>query len=127
VAGAIGLKAAIDFLQNTGLKEVGEYEHELAKYALNKFAETENIRIFAPKAERSAVISFLINGVHPFDSGTLLDKLGIAIRTGTHCAEPLMKYLNITGTMRISFALYNTIEEIDYFFESLNKVKLIFE
>ena len=94
---------------------------------MRKFRETTNIRIFAPDAKRSAVISFLINGVHPYDSGTLLDKLGIAIRTGTHCAEPLMKHFGITGTMRISFALYNTMEEIDYFFESLNKVKSIFE
>ena len=127
VAGALGLQAAIDFLKNIGLKNAGDYEHELTEYAMNKFRETGNIRIFAPDAERSAVISFLINGVHPYDSGTLLDKLGIAIRTGTHCAEPLMKHFGITGTMRISFALYNTKEEIDYFFESLNKVKSIFE
>jgi cysteine desulfurase/selenocysteine lyase len=127
VAGALGLHAAIDFLKNIGLKNAGEYEHELTEYAMRKFRETGNIRIFAPDAERSAVISFLINGVHPYDSGTLLDKLGIAIRTGTHCAEPLMKHFGITGTMRISFALYNTKEEIDYFFESLNKIKSIFE
>lgn len=127
VAGALGLQAAIDFLNKIGLKNAGEYEHELTEYAMRKFRETGNIRIFAPDAERSAVISFLINGVHPYDSGTLLDKLGIAIRTGTHCAEPLMKHFGITGTMRISFALYNTMEEIEYFFESLNKVKSIFE
>ena len=127
VAGALGLQAAIDFLKNVGLENAGKHEHELTEYAMRKFRETGNIRIFAPDAERSAVISFLINGVHPYDSGTLLDKLGIAIRTGTHCAEPLMKHFGITGTMRISFALYNTREEIDYFFESLNKVKSIFE
>lgn len=127
VAGAIGLQAAIEFLQNTGLKNAADHEHELTQYAMQKFRDTANIRIFAPDTERSAVISFLINGVHPYDSGTLLDKLGIAIRTGTHCAEPLMKHLGITGTMRISFALYNSKEEIDYFFESLNKVKSIFE
>lgn len=127
VAGVLGLQAAIRFLQHTGIKEAGEYEHELTNYALQKFRETENIRVFAPEAYRSAVISFLINGVHPYDSGTLLDKLGIALRTGTHCAEPLMKHFGVTGTMRVSFALYNTKEEIDYFFESLNKVKSIFE
>lgn len=127
VAGVLGLQAAIRFLHSYGIKEAGEYEHSLTEHALKKFRAMDGIRVFAPDAQRSAVISFLINGVHPYDSGTLLDKMGIALRTGTHCAEPLMNYFGITGTMRISFAVYNTIEEIDYFFESLNKVKSIFE
>jgi len=127
VAGAIGLQAAIRFLNETGIEDINLHEQHLTSYALEKFRAMSDIRVFGPDKNRSAVISFLINGVHPFDSGTLLDKMGIALRTGTHCAEPLMKFFGITGTMRVSFALYNTTEEIDYFFESLNKVKTIFE
>jgi len=127
VAGTLGLEAAIRFLQSTGIHEIGAYEHHLTEHALKRFAAMNDIRVFGPDSNHSSVISFLINGVHPYDSGTLLDKMGIALRTGTHCAEPLMKFFGITGTMRVSFAPYNTIEEIDYFFDALIKVKTLFE
>jgi len=127
VAGAIGLQSAIQFLNETGLADIKAYELGLTQYALSKFNGMPDIRVFGSFENRSAVISFLLNGVHPYDSGTLLDKMGIALRTGTHCAEPLMSFFGVTGTMRISFGLYNTKEEIDYFFESLLKVKTLFE
>ncbi|PKP02577.1 MAG: cysteine desulfurase CsdA [Bacteroidetes bacterium HGW-Bacteroidetes-6] len=127
VAGAIALAEATRFINETGIKKMGEWEHELTNYALGKLTDMGDVIFFGPVQNRSAVISFLLKNIHPYDAGTLLDKMGIALRTGTHCAEPLMKFFGINGTMRISFAAYNTIEEIDYFLESLHKVKQIFE
>lgn len=127
IAGAIGLQAAIDFINSIGIENIKKHEENLTKHALEKLKSINNLNIFAPNVKRAGVISFLINGVHPYDSGTLLDKMGIALRTGNHCAEPLMNYFKISGTMRISFAMYNTTEEIDYFINSLIKIKSILE
>jgi cysteine desulfurase/selenocysteine lyase len=127
VAGTIALSEAIRFMQAIGIENIGKCEHELTNYALAKLTEIGNINFYGPIENRSSVISFLLQNIHPYDAGTLLDKMGIALRTGTHCAEPLMKFFGINGTMRISFAAYNSIEEIDYFLESLHKVKQIFE
>lgn len=127
VAGAIGLQAAIEFINSIGIENIKKHEENLTKHALEKLKSINNLNIFAPNVKRAGVISFLINGVHPYDSGTLLDKMGIALRTGNHCAEPLMNYFKISGTMRISFAVYNTTEEIDYFINSLIKIKSILE
>ncbi len=127
VAGTIALSEAIRFMQAIGIENIGKCEHELTNYALAKLTDMGNINLFGPIQNRSSVISFLLQNIHPYDAGTLLDKMGIALRTGTHCAEPLMKFFGINGTMRISFAAYNSIEEIDYFLESLHKVKQIFE
>ena len=93
---------------------------------MDKMSDIENIRFIGTAADKSSVISFLINNIHPFDMGTLLDRMGIAIRTGHHCAEPLMHRFGIEGTMRISFAPYNTFEEIDTFVETIKKLQKMF-
>ena len=93
---------------------------------MDKMSDIENIRFIGTAADKSSVISFLINNIHPFDMGTLLDRMGIAIRTGHHCAEPLMHRFGIEGTMRISFAPYNTFEEIDAFVETIKKLQKMF-
>ena len=122
IAGAIGFAAAIDFINEVGINTIFEHEHELVQYAQLKMSEIPEIIIYGKSDHKAGVISFNVIGQHPFDVGTLLDKYGIAVRTGHHCTQPLMQCLNIQGTVRISFAIYNTKEEIDFFIEKLKKV-----
>lgn len=122
IAGAVGFAAAVDFMNAIGIKAIFEHEHELVQYAQQKMSEMPEIIIYGRSEHKAGVISFNVKNNHPFDVGTLLDKYGIAVRTGHHCTQPLMQCLNIQGTIRISFAIYNTKEEIDFFIEKLNKV-----
>ncbi|ODA17979.1 cysteine desulfurase [Geobacillus thermoleovorans] len=125
IAGAIGLGAAIDFLEQVGLDAIAAHEHELAQYALERMADIEGVTVYGPK-ERAGLVTFNIDGVHPHDVATVLDAEGIAIRAGHHCAQPLMKWLGVTATARASFYLYNTKEEIDRFIAALQKAKEYF-
>jgi cysteine desulfurase/selenocysteine lyase len=122
IAGAIGFAEAIRFIQGIGIESIAEQEHHLVQYAQKLLQEIPEVTIYGAHDKKAAVISFNIKGQHPFDVGTLLDKYGIAVRTGHHCTQPLMQCLNIPGTVRISFAIYNTKEEIDFFIEKLKKV-----
>ncbi|MBS2210429.1 cysteine desulfurase [Carboxylicivirga mesophila] len=125
-SGSVGLGAAIDYVNNIGIDAIAQYEHELLNYATQRLSTIPNIRFFGTAAEKASVISFLIGEIHPFDIGTMLDKMGIAIRTGHHCAQPLMQYYNIPGTLRASFAIYNTKEEIDKLTEATERVAQLF-
>jgi len=125
IAGAIGLGAAIDFLEEVGLDNIQAHEHKLAQYALDRLSQVDGITIYGPK-ERAGVVTFNIEDVHPHDVATVVDADGIAIRAGHHCAEPLMKYLNVSSTARASFYLYNTEEEVDKLVSSLIKTKEYF-
>jgi cysteine desulfurase / selenocysteine lyase len=120
--GSTALAEAIRYVQSIGLENIAQHEHELLTYATGRLMEIEGMRIFGTAAEKSSVISFLVGNIHPYDLGMLLDKLGIAVRTGHHCAQPLIDSFGIPGTVRASFALYNTKEEIDVFIEALKRV-----
>ncbi|MEH7365729.1 cysteine desulfurase [Priestia megaterium] len=125
IAGAIGLGAAIDFLEEVGLDNIQAHEHKLAQYALDRLSQVDGITIYGPK-ERAGVVTFNIEDVHPHDVATVVDADGIAIRAGHHCAQPLIKYLNVSSTARASFYLYNTEEEVDKLVSSLIKTKEYF-
>ncbi len=126
VADVLGMETAILFLQETGLDRIAAHEKELVDYAINRLRQTDNIRFFGEASERSAVVSFIFNDIHPYDTGTILDKMGIAVRTGHHCAQPIMTYFNIPGTVRVSFAAYNTKKEIDVLMNGLSTVRDMF-
>jgi cysteine desulfurase/selenocysteine lyase len=126
ITSVIAFGAAIDFLNEVGISEIGEWEHELLEYATSKLKEVEDIKFYGESPEKSSVISFNINGIHSYDLGMLLDKMGIAVRTGHHCADTVMQHYKIQGTIRISFGMYNTKEEIDIFMAALNKVRMMF-
>jgi cysteine desulfurase/selenocysteine lyase len=119
---AIALGKAIEYLNNIGLERINKYESELLKYATEQLKQIDGLRIIGEAKNKSSVISFIIEGIHPSDAGTLLDQMGIAIRTGTHCAEPVMQHFGISGTARASFAFYNTFEEVDTLMQGLNKI-----
>jgi len=121
IAGVIGLKYAIEYIQEIGLSRIEEIEHELLTYATKKFSDIKGLKIIGTAKHKSAVISFVIDGLHPQDIGTILDQQGIAVRTGHHCTQPLMKRFGITGTTRASFCFYNTKEEIDKLVAGINK------
>lgn len=123
IAGGIVLGTAIDYLNEVGFENIQAYEHELLEYATSKLLEIEGLRIFGTAKEKTSVISFNIDGIHPYDIGTIIDKLGIAVRTGHHCAQPIMDFYKIPGTIRASFAFYNSKEEIDIFVEAVKKAK----
>lgn len=125
IGNAIGLGAAIDFLEEVGLHNIEKHEHELAQYALERLSEVDGVTIYGPK-HRAGLVTFNIEDVHPHDVATVLDVEGIAVRAGHHCAQPLMKWLKASSTARASFYLYNTKEEIDTFVESLIKTKEYF-
>ena len=126
IAGVVGLGEAIDFVSELGLDNIAAYEHELLQYATARLNEIEGMRIIGTANNKSSVISFLVKEIHPFDLGTMLDKMGIAIRTGHHCAQPVMDFYKIPGTMRASLAVYNTKEEIDKLVDGINKVAVLF-
>ncbi|AJA22238.1 TPA: cysteine desulfurase SufS [Bacillus thuringiensis] len=125
IGNAIGLGAAIDFLEEIGLDNIEKHEHELAQYALERLSEVDGVIIYGPK-HRAGLVTFNIEDVHPHDVATVLDVEGIAVRAGHHCAQPLMKWLKASSTARASFYLYNTKEEIDTFVDSLIKTKEYF-
>lgn len=126
ITSVIAFGAAIDFINEIGITEIGKWEHELLEYATSKLKEIEGIKFYGESPQKSSVISFNIDGIHSYDIGMLLDKLGIAVRTGHHCADTVMQHYGIQGTIRISFGIYNTKEEIDVFIEALNKVVMMF-
>ena len=121
-----GLAKAIDYMLSVGMDNIQRHEHELTEYAMRRLAEVEGIRIFGTAERKDAVVSFLVGDIHHLDMGTLLDRLGIAVRTGHHCAQPLMERLCIQGTVRASFALYNTKDEIDALVEGVKRVSRMF-
>ena len=121
IAGIIGLNEAIKYVNKIGIDNIAIIENELLEYALEKISEIDKLKIFGNAKDKASVISFTVEGIHPFDLGTLLDQLGIAIRTGHHCTQPLMSFYNIPGTARASFAFYNQKSEIDFFISSLKK------
>lgn len=121
-----GLAKAIDYMLSVGMDNIQRHEHELTEYAMRRLAEVEGIRIFGTAERKDAVVSFLVGDIHHLDMGTLLDRLGIAVRTGHHCAQPLMERLGIQGTVRASFALYNTKDEIDALVEGVKRVSRMF-
>lgn len=124
ISGAISLSAAIDFINSTGIDVIADQEKKLFDHAMKKMNEMGGIRFIGTAKEKASVISFLLEGIHPYDTGTILDNLGIAVRTGFHCTQPLIEQrYKLPGTVRASFALYNTTEEIDIFAEGLKKVK----
>ncbi|PIK15276.1 cysteine desulfurase [Halobacteriovorax sp. JY17] len=123
IAGVIALKAAVDYIQSIGLNKIKAWEHELLEYATKKLSEIEGLTIIGTAKEKTSVISFTIDGAHPHDIGTLLDRQGIAVRTGHHCTQPLMKRFNIPATTRASFSVYNTKEEVDALVAGIIKTK----
>lgn len=120
ICGGIAFGAAIDYVNNIGLENIATYENELLKYGTEKISELAGIKIFGT-SDKTSVISFNVDGIHPYDIGSILDKLGVAVRTGHHCAQPIMEFYRIPGTVRASFAFYNTKEEIDIFIAALKK------
>tara|TARA_Y100000310_G_scaffold302635_1_gene340203 strand:+ start:42986 stop:44197 length:1212 start_codon:yes stop_codon:yes gene_type:complete len=127
IAGAIGFGAAIDYLNKIGMENIQDHGKELTQYALKKLQEIENLEIYGPLDKRGALVSFNMINIHPHDTTSLLDDHGIAVRGGHHCCMPTMKLMNLTGSTRASFHIYNTKEEIDYLVESLEKVKGVFK
>lgn len=125
--GVIGLGEALEYVNRIGLDGIARYEHELLGYAMEQIRRIPGIILYGEAAEKSSVISFGIEGIHPFDLGTLLDKMGIAVRTGQLCAEPVMQHYGVTAMARASIAMYNTREEIDVFCAGLKKIEQIFK
>ncbi|MCD7976698.1 MAG: cysteine desulfurase [Tannerellaceae bacterium] len=124
--GSTAFAEAIQYVERLGLDQIAAYEHELLTYATERISTFDGVRIFGQAPQKGAVLSFLIGDIHHYDMGMLLDRLGIAVRTGHHCAQPLMKELGIEGTVRASFSFYNTKEEIDHFIEGLDRVVKMF-
>ncbi len=125
-SGAVGMGAAIDYVNAIGLENIAAYEQELLEYGMEQLSQIPGIQFYGTAKEKASVISFIVGNIHPFDMGTMLDKLGLAVRTGHHCAQPLMQRYNIPGTVRASFAVYNTKEEIDRLVAGVKRVSLLF-
>ena len=127
ICGGIAMGAALDYMNAIGFDAIAAYEHELLEYATQKLLEIEGLKIYGTAENKAAVISFNIAGLHPYDIGSILDKLGVAVRTGHHCAQPIMDFFKIPGTVRASFSFYNTKEEIDVLVEAVKKAKSMLE
>lgn len=127
ICGGIAFGAAIDYMQALGIENIAQHEHQLLGYATQKLKNINGIEIYGNDdlSKRTAVISFNLKGIHPYDIGVILDKFGIAVRTGHHCAQPIMDFYCIAGTVRASFAVYNTFEEVDTFIEALKKAQMM--
>jgi cysteine desulfurase / selenocysteine lyase len=125
IADGIALGVAVDYLNGIGFENIAQYENKLLEYGTKRLLEIEGLQIIGTAKEKTSVISFNIEGIHPYDIGAIIDKLGIAVRTGHHCAQPIMKHFDIPGTIRASFAFYNTKEEIDLFIEALKKAQMM--
>jgi cysteine desulfurase/selenocysteine lyase len=126
MSGAVGLRAALEYLNKLGMENIAQYEHELLEYATRKVPAIPGVRIIGTAKDKAGVLSFVIEGVHPHDVGTILDQEGIAIRTGHHCAQPVMERFKVDATARASFGLYNTKEEIDALVRGIQKVQEVF-
>ncbi len=124
--GAAGLASALDYIQGIGLEKIREYEHSLLEYANMKLKSVEGMEIYGNSPDKISIISFLLDNIHPYDAGMVLDKLGIAVRTGTHCNQPVMDHFKITGTLRACFSFYNTKEEIDRLADGIQRVIKMF-
>ena len=125
VGAALGLETAVKFIQSLDRQAVEEHENLLLEHATKQLREIEGIHIIGEATQKSGLVSFVIDGIHPYDIGTIIDKMGIAVRTGHHCAEPVMTFFDIPGPVRASFALYNTLEEIDLFISAVKKAVLM--
>ncbi len=125
IAGGIVLGTAVDYLNSVGFDNIKQQELELLEYATKRLLEIEGLKIYGTAKEKTSVVSFNIEGIHPYDIGTIIDKLGIAVRTGHHCAQPIMNFFNIPGTIRASFSFYNTKEEIDVMVEAVKKAQMM--
>ena len=123
ICGGIAFGAALDYMNAIGFKEIAKYEHELLEYATQELLKIDGLKIYGTAKNKTSVISFNIEGIHPYDIGSILDKLGIAVRTGHHCAQPIMDFYKIPGTVRASFAFYNTREEVDVLISGVLKAK----
>ncbi|CAN5273962.1 cysteine desulfurase [soil metagenome] len=123
ICGGIAFGAALDYMNAIGIENIAAYEQELLEYATKRILEIEGVKIYGTAREKTAVLSFNIEGIHPYDIGTIVDKLGIAVRTGHHCAQPIMDFFKIPGTVRASFSFYNTKKEIDLFIEAVKRAK----
>ncbi len=121
VAGALGMEAALKYIEENGIENIRKYEDELLAYATRNLRETEGIKIIGEAMEKTAVLSFVVDRVHPYDLGTLLDQMGVAVRTGYHCAQPVIESFGLTGTIRASFGIYNTFEEVDIFINAVRQ------
>ena len=125
ICGGIAFGAAIDYMNSIGFNAIAAYENELLDYATDKMSAIKGMKIYGPKKNKTSVISFNIEGVHAYDLGTIIDKLGIAIRSGQHCAQPIMDFFGISGTARVSFSFYNTKQEIDVFVEGIKRAAMM--
>ena len=123
ICGGIAFGAALDYMNAIGFEEIAKYEHELLEYATQELLKIDGLKIYGTAKNKTSVISFNIEGIHPYDMGSILDKLGIAVRTGHHCAQPIMDFYKIPGTVRASFAFYNTLEEVDELIAGVLKAK----
>lgn len=121
VADVLGMETALRYLDTLGIKNIQQHEDGLLEHATSSLLEIPGIKIIGRAKQKTAVISFIVEGIHPYDLGTLLDQMGIAVRTGNHCAQPLVESLGLNGTIRVSFGLYNTLSEVDYFIDSLKR------
>ena len=122
---AIGLGSSLEYLQSLGLNKIAEYEHQLLLYLTEKLKEIDGLRIYGTAKDKISIISFLVDNIHPYDMGMILDKMGIAVRTGSHCTQPLLEQYEIEGTVRASLVFYNTFEEIDFLAEAIKKAKVM--
>ncbi|MBR9976630.1 MAG: aminotransferase class V-fold PLP-dependent enzyme, partial [Bacteroidetes bacterium] len=123
IVGAISLAAAVDYIHEIGMDDIIGHEQELMRYALQALSSVEDLQIYGPGVKHCGAVSFNIQGVHPYDVGLVVDRMGVAVRTGTHCAEPTMKHLGVTGTIRASFAIYNTQHEVDVLIDALRTAR----
>ena len=121
IAGGIAFGAALDYMNSIGFENIIKYENDLLKYATEEIKKIDGIKIYGDLQKKTAVISFNIKNVHPYDIGSILDQMGIAVRTGHHCAQPIMDYFEIPGTVRASFSFYNTFDEIDIMVKGVQK------
>ncbi len=126
IAAGIGLGAAIDYLENVGMNRIAAHEHDLISYATDAFTQLKDVRIIGTTQDKAGVLSFTVKGVHPHDVGTILNEEGVAVRTGHHCAQPVMKRFGVPATVRASFYLYNTLSEVDALVAGIHKVRKIF-
>ena len=126
IAGVIGLGAALDYVSGLGIEKIGAYEHELLDYATAAVSSIPGLKIIGTAKEKAGVLSFTLENIHPHDIGTILDQEGIAIRTGHHCSQPVMKRFGVDSTARASFAMYNTKQEVDALVRGIEKVREVF-
>ena len=123
VGDVIGLHRAIDYIEQVGMQNIADYEHELLQLATRQLLEIPGLHVVGNAPNKSAIVSFILDGIHPYDAGMIIDKLGVAVRTGHHCTQPIMDKLHIPGTIRASFALYNTPEEVNALCEAVRKAQ----